>query len=80
MWISRIRVTGGYLHGLDVTLSRGLNVIVGPRGAGKTAFLELLRHAVGAQHADRSPDAERRRRAFLTAVLVCCQVEAVTFG
>lgn len=69
MWISRIRVTGGYLHGLDVSLNRGLNVIIGPRGAGKTAFLELLRHAVGAQHADRSPDAERQRKTFLAAVL-----------
>jgi ABC-type multidrug transport system ATPase subunit len=50
MWISRIRVTGGFLNGLDVSLAKGLNVVVGPRGAGKTTFLELLRHAVGAQH------------------------------
>lgn len=69
MWISRIRVTGGYLHGLDVNLSRGLNVIVGARGAGKTALLELVRHAVGAQHADRSADMERQRAGFLHAVL-----------
>ena len=69
MWISRIRVTGGYLHGLDVALSRGLNVVVGPRGAGKTAFLELLRHALGAEHADRQPDAERQRTSFLEAIL-----------
>ncbi|MBO0985274.1 AAA family ATPase [Rathayibacter sp. SD072] len=69
MWISRIRVTGGFLGGLDVTLSKGLNVIVGPRGAGKTTFLELLRHAVGAQHAEQSGATERARRAFLDAVL-----------
>ncbi|WP_026544999.1 AAA family ATPase [Arthrobacter sp. 35/47] len=69
MWISRIRVTGGFLNGLDVSLNRGLNVIVGPRGAGKTTFLELLRHAVGAQHAEQSGPATRNRQAFLDAVL-----------
>ncbi|MDP9164503.1 MAG: ATP-binding protein, partial [Actinomycetota bacterium] len=69
MWISRIRVTGGYLHGLDLTLGRGLNVVIGPRGAGKTAVLELLRHALGAQHPDQSPAATRQRSSFLEAVL-----------
>ena len=69
MWISRIRVTGGFLSGLDVSLDQGLNVVVGPRGAGKTTFLELLRHAVGAQHADQSAAAVRGRQAFLDAVL-----------
>lgn len=69
MWISRIRVTGGFLNGLDVSLSKGLNVVVGPRGAGKTTFLELLRHAVGAQHAEQSQIAIRNRQLFLDAVL-----------
>lgn len=69
MWISRIRVTGGFLNGLDVSLNEGLNVVVGPRGAGKTTFLELLRHAVGAQHADQSQAAIRSRQSFLDAVL-----------
>lgn len=69
MWISRIRVTGGFLSGLDVSLDPGLNVVVGPRGAGKTTFLELLRHAVGAQHADQSAAAIKERQSFLEAVL-----------
>ena len=69
MWISRIRVTGGFLGGLDVSLSQGLNVVVGPRGVGKTTFLELLRHAVGAQHAEQSPTSVRNRQSFLDAVL-----------
>lgn len=69
MWISRIRVTGGFLNGLDVSLSPGLNVVVGPRGAGKTTFLELLRHAVGAQHAGQSAHASHSRQGFLDAVL-----------
>jgi len=74
MWISRIRVTGGFLGGLDVSLEPGLNVVVGPRGAGKTTFLELLRHAVGGQHADQSAAAEKARKAFLNAVLATGEV------
>ncbi|MFE4500709.1 AAA family ATPase [Rhodococcus sp. NPDC056743] len=74
MWVSRIRVTGGFLSGLDVPLSKGLNVVVGPRGAGKTTLLELLRHAVGAQHAERSKSAQQQREAFLDAVLEAGEV------
>ncbi|NGP05775.1 AAA family ATPase [Rhodococcus sp. 14C212] len=62
-------MTGGFLNGIDVSLSNGLNIVVGPRGAGKTTFLELLRHAVGAQHAEQSPAALRQRQAFIDAVL-----------
>ena len=52
MWVSRVRVNGGFLAGLDVALTPGLNVVVGPRGAGKTTLLELIRHALGIEHAD----------------------------
>lgn len=68
MWVSRVRVTGGFLEGLDLQLTRGLNVVVGPRGSGKTTLLELIRHAVGAQHADATR--EKERQSFLKAVLV----------
>lgn len=82
MWISRIRVTGGFLNGLDVSLCKGLNVLVGPRGSGKTTFLELLRHALGAQHADQG--IVRERQAFLGAVLgageVVVDIEGVDAG
>lgn len=61
MWISRVRVNGGFLAGLDVQLNPGLNVFVGPRGAGKTTVLELVRHALGVQHAD-SATADRQSR------------------
>jgi energy-coupling factor transporter ATP-binding protein EcfA2 len=67
MWISRIRVTGGFLNGLDISLSEGLNVVIGPRGSGKTTLLELLRHAVGAEHAEQHRQLERQQ--FLDAVL-----------
>ena len=52
MWISRMRVNGGFLAGLDLELSSGLNVVIGPRGVGKTTLLELMRHALGTSHPD----------------------------
>lgn len=67
MWISRVRVTGGFLNGLDLTFSRGLNVIIGARGAGKTTLLELIRHAIGAKHADERQ--ARQHQEFLSAIL-----------
>lgn len=60
MWIARVRVNGGFLAGLDVQLAKGLNVVVGPRGAGKTTLLELIRHALGIEHADEG-QAKRQR-------------------
>jgi len=67
MWVSRLRINGGFLNGLDVSFIKGLNVVVGPRGAGKTTLLELIRHAIGAEHADKHR--ESARQALLSAVL-----------
>ena len=67
MWISRVRVNGGFLGGVDVRLSPGLNVMIGARGTGKTTLLELVRHALGGQHPDA--DFTKSHRAFLSAVL-----------
>lgn len=45
--IERIHVEGGFLHGLDLRLKRGLNVLIGARGTGKTSVIELIRYAFG---------------------------------
>lgn len=58
-----MRVNGGFLAGLDVQLARGLNVVIGPRGSGKTTLLELIRHALGIEHADEA-EAKRQRKAI----------------
>ena len=47
-WIERIEVEEGFLDGLDLEFSRGLNVVIGARGTGKTSMLELIRFALGA--------------------------------
>ena len=61
MWVSRVRITGGFLAGLDIELEPGLNVIVGRRGSGKTTLLELIRHALGTIHADQR-DAQKKQQ------------------
>ena len=43
VFISRIQVEEGFLDGLDLAFTEGLNVLIGSRGAGKTSVIELIR-------------------------------------
>lgn len=59
MQIARLEVEEGFLDGLDLEFSAGLNVVIGSRGTGKTSIIELIRWALGvtpqtAQFATRS--------------------------
>jgi hypothetical protein len=47
MHISRIQVDEGFLDGLDIELTQGLNVVIGTRGTGKTSLIELIRFCLG---------------------------------
>lgn len=49
MHIKRVQIEEGFLDGLDVSLVRGLNVIIGERGTGKTSLIELIRFCLGVQ-------------------------------
>jgi predicted AAA+ superfamily ATPase len=40
MIIKRIQVEEGFLDGLDIAFAPGLNVLIGPRGTGKTSVIE----------------------------------------
>ena len=44
--IKRVTVVGGFLDGLDVSFADGLGCVIGPRGAGKTSLLELIRYGL----------------------------------
>jgi hypothetical protein len=43
MYIERVQVEEGFLGGLDVQFTPGLNVVIGARGTGKTSLIELIR-------------------------------------
>ncbi len=64
--IQRLRVTGGFLSGLDVQFADGLNCFIGGRGAGKTTALEFLRYALGLMPDQKTHSA--RNRAIETLV------------
>ena len=50
MHIERVQIEEGFLDGLDVSFVRGLNVIIGERGTGKTSLIELVRFCLGVQN------------------------------
>lgn len=45
--LRQVRFDGGALDGLSVPFSPSLNCLIGPRGNGKSAVIECLRHALG---------------------------------
>jgi AAA domain len=47
VYINRLIVEEGFLDGLDISFSPGLNVIIGARGVGKTSIVQLLRFCLG---------------------------------
>jgi AAA domain len=46
MRIDRVEVEGGFLDGLSLEFAAGFNVLIGPRGTGKTSIIELIRYAL----------------------------------
>ncbi|HAS81207.1 MAG TPA: histidinol-phosphatase [Verrucomicrobia bacterium] len=45
--LRQVRFNGGALDGIAVPFSPSLNCLIGPRGNGKSAVIECLRHALG---------------------------------
>ena len=66
MLIERVQVEEGFLDGLDVVLSQGLNIMIGERGTGKTSLIELIRFCLGVQ----GYTAESRKRSMDHALSV----------
>lgn len=44
--IKSLKVTGGYLDGLDIKFSEHLNAVIGGRGTGKSTLLECIRYVL----------------------------------
>jgi hypothetical protein len=49
-----LRITGGFLAGIELEFADGLNCLIGGRGTGKTAALEFLRFGLGLMLRPRS--------------------------
>jgi ABC-type lipoprotein export system ATPase subunit len=62
--IRRLQVEEGFLNDLDLTFDRGLNVLIGPRGSGKTSIIELIRFCLGVPGMAEKVDAESRQHAL----------------
>jgi ABC-type lipoprotein export system ATPase subunit len=45
--IKSIKITSGYLDGLDIEFSDHLNAIIGGRGTGKSTLIECIRYVLG---------------------------------
>lgn len=45
--IERLKITGGYLDGVEIDLSEHLNTVIGGRGTGKSTLIECIRYALG---------------------------------
>ena len=70
-----MQIEDGFLDGLDVRFSPGLNVVIGARGTGKTSLIELIRFALGAP--GFTEDAARRGTQQALSVLQGGQVNLV---
>jgi ABC-type lipoprotein export system ATPase subunit len=45
--IERLKITGGYLDGVEIDFSEHLNAVIGGRGTGKSTLLECIRYTLG---------------------------------
>ena len=72
MHIERVQIEEGFLDGLDVSFSRGLNVVIGERGTGKTSLIELVRFCLGVD--GYTSESTKRSRDHALSVLGSGQV------
>ncbi|MEA3351069.1 MAG: PHP domain-containing protein [Chloroflexota bacterium] len=59
--LERVQINGGFLNGLDVELRPALNCVIGGRGTGKSAFLEIIRHTLDAPIRTEQNEREARK-------------------
>lgn len=65
--VRRVQIEEGFLNGLDLQFSDGLNVIIGARGTGKTSIIELIRFALGSKN--HTSEGQLASRAHAQSVL-----------
>ncbi len=61
--IEKLKVTGGYLDGVEIEFSEHLNAVIGGRGTGKSTLLECIRYTL-----DLSPIGKNAQRQHVEIV------------
>ncbi|NMZ99117.1 AAA family ATPase [Pseudomonas lundensis] len=74
MFLEKLQVEEGFLSGLDINLTPGLNVIIGARGTGKTSLIELIRFCLDAQ--SNIYDTSKKSKEHALSILGSGQVTA----
>jgi len=76
--IKNLKVTGGFLAGIDLSFKDGLNCIIGPRGSGKSTTEELIRYALGVLPGRDERDPLRKRiQSLVESTLAGGRVELI---
>ncbi|MCF7676409.1 MAG: hypothetical protein K9N23_13720 [Akkermansiaceae bacterium] len=73
--IRRMKVTGGFLSGLEIEFHHGLNTVIGPQGSGKSAVVEHLRHGLNVMPGRDGDPLRRRATSMIEKVLAGGRVE-----
>lgn len=64
MWIERIEVEEGFLDSFVTDFNPGLNVLIGPRGTGKTSVIELIRFCLSSPAFTEEAGRDARKHAL----------------
>jgi ABC-type lipoprotein export system ATPase subunit len=62
--ITNVQVTGGFHDGLGLQMAPGLNAIIGGKGTGKSALVEILRHTTEARATTEKDLIDNRKQNF----------------
>jgi ABC-type lipoprotein export system ATPase subunit len=62
--ITEVQVTGGFHDGLSFQVAPGLNAIIGGKGTGKSALIEIIRHTTEARPTGDKDLVENRKQNF----------------
>jgi hypothetical protein len=62
--ITQVHIAGGFHHGLEFTMAPGLNAIIGGKGTGKSALIEIIRYTAEAGAPNEKDLLDNRKQNF----------------
>ena len=73
--IIRLKITGGFLSGLDIEFHKQFNTVIGPRGSGKSIVVESIRHCLNVMPGRDGDPLRGRAVSMIEEILVGGRVE-----